>query len=134
MWVWSKVRMRAQRLDVKLAHQRAIQRELSNESRVIDRREAAIEDIASNDDPNLGVEHSVHDFFRNNNNYFPSIEEAAEEIASQISPDHGEYYVAFREYLRTNLGVEVKIVRDEVLGSSLRYFDRENQGSLLHSL
>ena len=87
--------------------------------------------IAPNDDPNLGVEHSVHDYFRNHNNYFVTIEEAAEKIVSQISSDQGELYVSLREYLKSHLGVEVKIMRDEVLGSSLRYFDREKMQLVL---
>ncbi|MEM9277791.1 MAG: short-chain fatty acyl-CoA regulator family protein [Pseudomonadota bacterium] len=87
--------------------------------------------LSATEDTSLGVEQSVHDFFRSNNNHFPKLEEAAEKVVSLASSDRDELYVTLREYLLEQLGVEVNVVRDEVLGTSLRYYNRENHQLIL---
>ncbi len=87
--------------------------------------------IAPNEDSNLGVEHSVHDFFRNNNNYFGALEAFAEQCSAEFIPDREEVYSALKSHLVETLEVQIKLVRDEVLGNSLRYYDREKNQLLL---
>lgn len=90
------------------------------------------EAIAASGDSNLSIEQGVHDLFRNHNNHFPDLETVAEQCYVQGIPDREEIYSALREHLAANLNVEVVQVRDEDMGSSLRYFDRE-KGQLLLS-
>lgn len=79
--------------------------------------------ISSSTDSGLGIEQSVHDFFRSNNNYFGDLEEIAEQCYVQSIPDRDEIYSALRNHITQNLNIKVTQVRDEVLGSSIRYFD-----------
>ncbi len=87
--------------------------------------------LSANEDTTLGTDHSVHDFFRTNNNYFAELELAAEKISSPLEPGSGDLFALLRSYLETELGVEVVLVRDEVLGSSLRYFNRKKKELVL---
>ncbi len=87
--------------------------------------------ISSNDDNNLGVEQSTHDFFHSNNNYFGALEKLAEKSCVEFIPDREEIYSAFKRHLVKTLNIEIKLVRDEVLGKSLRYYDREKRQLLL---
>lgn len=88
--------------------------------------------MASSDDTGLSIEQSVHDFFRNNSNHFPALEAHTEEFNAQQFGERDEIYSALRKHLTGNLGIEVKSVRDETMGQSLRYFDRD-KGQLLLS-
>ena len=83
--------------------------------------------ITATGDSSLGVEQSVHDFFRSNNNHFDDIERCAEQCYVQAIPDRDEIYSALRSHLIENLGVEVRQIRDELLGASLRYYDRDKK-------
>lgn len=90
------------------------------------------EAIAASGDSNLSIEQGVHDLFRSHNNFFPELESVAEQCHARRIADRHEIYGALREHLATNLGVEVVQLRDEDMGSSLRYLDRE-KGQLLLS-
>ena len=83
--------------------------------------------ISANHDSDLGVEQSVHDFFRSNNNYFDEIEKCAEQCCKLFIRDREENYTSLKNHLTQTLGIQVKLVRDEVLGSSLRYYDRDKK-------
>ena len=83
--------------------------------------------ISSSSRSELGTEQSVHDFFRVNNNYFDDIEMAAEEIRQQAIPNRDELYSALRNYISNKLSIKVHKVRDEVLGSSVRYYNRDKR-------
>ncbi len=87
--------------------------------------------IAPNNDSGLGIEQNVHDFFRSNNNYFDALERCAEECSKKFILDRQELSTDLRKHLIKNLDVEVRQVRDEVLGSSLRYYNREKKQLLL---
>ena len=96
-----------------------------------ERLAAQTEALAGADDSSLGVEHSVHDFFRGSNNYFGALELEAEKFSKLTLEDRGETYTALRSHLSKNCGIEVIQTRDELLGSSLRYLDRQNKQLLL---
>ncbi|MEM9332654.1 MAG: short-chain fatty acyl-CoA regulator family protein [Pseudomonadota bacterium] len=87
--------------------------------------------LSATEDTDLGVDHNVHDYFRHNNNHFPEIEAKSQTVIASNMHDRGEIYGALRDYLSEELAVEVKIVRDEVLGASLRYYDREKKQLVL---
>ena len=74
-------------------------------------------------DNTLSIEQGVHDFFRNNNNYFSQLEECAEQCYVQQIADRHELYGALRAHLSEQLGVRVVHVQNEVLGSTLCQFD-----------
>lgn len=74
-------------------------------------------------DSTLSIEQGVHDFFRNNNNYFAALEECAEQCQVQEIADRHELYGALRAHLRQHLGVEVIHVQNEILGNTLCQFD-----------
>jgi predicted transcriptional regulator/transcriptional regulator with XRE-family HTH domain len=79
----------------------------------------------------LGIEQSVHDFFRSNNNYFNAIEECADKCRKACIREREDVFGGLKKHLMHTLNVDVKIVRDEILGSSLRYYDREKRQLLL---
>ncbi len=87
--------------------------------------------ISSDDNSSLGVEQSVHDFFRNNNNYFGALEDCAEQCCAGFIPDREEIYSALKAHLVQKLNVQIKLVRDELLGTSLRYYDRDKRQLML---
>ena len=96
-----------------------------------ERLAAQTEALAGADDSSLGVEHSVHDFFRGSNNYFGALEVEAEKFSKLTLEDRAETYTALRTHLSKNCGIEVIQTRDELLGNSLRYLDRQNKQLLL---
>jgi len=80
--------------------------------------------ISSSSDATLN-ENSVHDFFRSHNNYFAQLEEDAQSCLAQYTGDEDDLHGYLLSYLKHQQGVRVKRVRDEVMGSSLRYYDRD---------
>ncbi len=87
--------------------------------------------ISPNHGSSLGIEQSVHDFFRSNNNHFKVLEASADECRNACIKDREEVYSSLKRYLTDTLKVQVKLVRDEILGSSLRYYDREKKQLML---
>lgn len=87
--------------------------------------------LTADSDTSLGIENSVHDFFRNNNNYFDDIEQSAQSLSSRVTPGEGELFSVLRDHLASQFKVSVKLVRDEVLGSTLRYYDRDKRALYL---
>lgn len=87
--------------------------------------------ISPNHGSNLGIEQSVHDFFRSNNNHFKALETSADDCSNLCIKDREEVYGGLKRYLTDTLKVQVKLVRDEILGSSLRYYDREKKQLML---
>ena len=89
-------------------------------------------EVMSNfNDSSMSIEQSVYDFFRNNNNHFPELESCADQCYIQNIPDRQELYGALRTHIKENLAIDVKQVRNEVLGSSLRYYDQEKRQIIL---
>ena len=80
-------------------------------------------DTLNSGNSSLSMEQSVHDFFRNHNNYFAPLEEASAPFGIGEFVDRQELYGKLRNHLHNKLGIEVRPVRDEVLGRSLRHFD-----------
>lgn len=77
--------------------------------------------------PASSVEQSVHDLFRNNDNYFADIDSCAENYFVQGISDRQEIYGALKARLTDHLGVKVKRARVEELGSFLRDYDPDKK-------
>jgi predicted transcriptional regulator/DNA-binding XRE family transcriptional regulator len=76
----------------------------------------------------------AREFFHAQSNHFPEIEEAAEALWSALSVEHGDLFAALVEYLNREANVRVKIMPGEVMGQSLRRFDRHSRRVLLSEL
>ncbi|MEO0329011.1 MAG: short-chain fatty acyl-CoA regulator family protein [Pseudomonadota bacterium] len=87
--------------------------------------------LSSAEDDELGTEMSVHDFFRNNNNYFADLEDCAASCLPKQVYDRDSLYGLLRSHLTDVLGYDLKIIRDEVLSTSLRYLDRDQRQLVL---
>lgn len=85
----------------------------------------------ANRDSRLSIEQGVHDFFRNNNNFFQELESCAETLVMKDRNDRPEFYGRLRNHLEQNLGVAVKHVHNEILNRSLRQYDEKNKVILL---
>ena len=94
--------------------------------RTFGERLAEYSEAASLGDSTLSIEQGVHDFFRNNNNYFAELEACAEQCYVQDIADRHEIYGALSSHLRDVLGVKVVHVENEVLGRSLCHYDAKN--------
>ena len=78
-------------------------------------------------DSTLSIEQGVHDFFRNNNNYFPALEEQAEQSYVQKISDRHEMYGTLRAHLKNKLDVDLVHIKNEVMGRSLCRYDKESK-------
>lgn len=79
----------------------------------------------------MSIEQGVHDFFRNNNNYFPDLEASAGQCGIDDIPDRQEIYSALRAHLRDRLSVDVKRVNNEILGATLCQYDAASKTVVL---
>jgi len=79
----------------------------------------------------FSIEHGVHDFFRRNNNHFPALEECAEKFWAQGISDRHEMYGVLKSHLKDRLNIDVRQERAELLGISLRYYNRDKKQILL---
>ncbi|MGB0845006.1 MAG: helix-turn-helix domain-containing protein, partial [Alphaproteobacteria bacterium] len=82
------------------------------------------EALANIDPAAMESEHTVHDFFRQNNNYFDVLESSAR-IFSGKNIENAALYSYLKSYLDDEFGISVEIAPIEKLGSSLRLFDKE---------
>lgn len=65
----------------------------------------------------------VRDLFHDRNNHFPELDEAGEELHDTAGLGTEEPYVALREHLSGQHGVQVRVVPVDVTGSALRRYD-----------
>ena len=88
--------------------------------------------LANASESDLGILRSspeavVHDFFRNNKNHFPELEQAAAAFwdGKQVRSD--DVYAALKERLRTKLGVKAELVAVAKMPDTLREYDEVNK-------
>lgn len=91
--------------------------------RTFGERLAEFNEVSSARDSTLSIEQGVHDFFRNNNNYFADLEDCAEQCYIQEIRDRHEIYGALSNHIRETLGVEIVHVENEVMGRTLCHYD-----------
>lgn len=101
---------------------------LFNAYKTLERRFAA-QSLQSQGPASQAAEHEqrVHDFFRNQGNFFESLEGAAHRLVCEHPFSRDEALPALKSYLRNICGVEVRNVGYESLPHTLRYFDQEGR-------
>lgn len=102
-----------------------------NTYKVFGERLAEYSEATAARDSTLSIEQGVHDFFRNNNNYFPDLELAAEQCVVQDIADRHEFYGSLRNHLGKALGVEIIHVENEKMERVLCRFDAETRRILI---
>lgn len=76
----------------------------------------------------------VSDFFHARSNHFPELEEAAEALGEVLAQEGADLQEALRAYLNHEANVRVKVMPIEVMGHSLRRFDRHSRRILLSEM
>lgn len=84
--------------------------------------------LANASESDLGIlraspEAVVHDFFRNNRNHFPELEEAANAFWSGRRIQSDDVYSALKDRLQTKLGVKTKLMPVSHMPNALREYD-----------
>ena len=69
----------------------------------------------------------IHDFFRDNLNHFPTLEDAAEKLQRTLPLETEKQYLFICERLERKHNIKVKIKKVDVIGDTLRIFDRDNK-------
>lgn len=82
---------------------------------------------SSGDGVQSSPEAVVHSFFRQNRNYFPDLEKAAQRFwgKAKVAPD--DIYHALKALLRDRLGVRVRLVQVGEMPGTLREYDAERR-------
>lgn len=65
----------------------------------------------------------IHDFFRQNENYFAALEHAAEDIRDRLGTRQDDLYAALKSQLRRAHSIAVDVVSVDRMTDSLRIFD-----------
>ena len=65
----------------------------------------------------------VRDLFHDRNNHFPELDEAGETLYQRAGLGSEEPYMALREHLNAQHGVQVRVVPADIAGSALRRYD-----------
>jgi len=76
----------------------------------------------------------AREFFHAQANHFPEIEDAAEALWADLKVEHGDLFGALVDYLNREANVRVRVMPAEVMGQSLRRFDRHSRRILLSEL
>jgi predicted transcriptional regulator/transcriptional regulator with XRE-family HTH domain len=69
----------------------------------------------------------VHDFFRNNSNYFNDLEVAAEAMRAMEANEPDDIYATLKARLLNTHGIRIKRRATEEMTQALRVYDQENQ-------
>ena len=72
----------------------------------------------------------IHDFFRDNLNHFPKLEHAAETLTQSFPSETESQYLFICERLKRKHDIKVKIKQVEMMGDTLRIFNREKKRNL----
>ena len=76
---------------------------------------------------NVSSEALIHDFFKDNLNHFPKLEDAAETLTQTLPSETENQYLFICERLKKKHDIKVKIKQVEVMGDTLRIFNREKK-------
>ncbi|WP_296476337.1 short-chain fatty acyl-CoA regulator family protein [Roseinatronobacter sp.] len=76
-------------------------------------------------------EGAVHNFFRRQRNYFPTLEQAADGVWEDGAPAPDDMYSALKARLRDRHGIQVKVVRVHDLPRTLRHYEQGRAQVLL---
>ena len=73
----------------------------------------------------------VSDFIQRSGNYFPALEEAAEELWKEAGLERGDLLHGMSRYLEEVQGVEIRIVKSAADGGAVRRYDAARQRLIL---
>ncbi len=76
-------------------------------------------------------EATIHDFFRDHENYFDDLERAAEELRQKIGGSADDMYASLKRHLRVEHGIDARVVRLSEMPDTLREFQRDTGQVLL---
>jgi len=76
----------------------------------------------------------VGEFFQDQNNHFAEVETAAESLWIDGDLDAGDLYGSLSAYLQRHLGVKVKLMPVEVMGTTMRRYDRHSKRVLISEM
>lgn len=82
----------------------------------------------------LNAEQAVHDFLRNHNNYFPTLEDAATDTGLTDVKDRRDLYGLLKDRLFETHKVQVAHVEYNVLGASVSTYDAEKKIIMLSDI
>jgi XRE family transcriptional regulator, fatty acid utilization regulator len=75
----------------------------------------------------VSSEQPVHDFFREHQNYFDQVDKAAHRLRSKLSIDRDEAFSQLKAHLHNKHEIKVRPIPEDLLESSLRFFDRHKK-------
>jgi len=81
----------------------------------------------SSERPTIRPIEVVRDFIQANENYFPEIDSAAEDLSIELGLNRTKPRVALTDRLKDEHDIVVRIVPNDVMPEMLRWFDRHNQ-------
>ncbi len=76
----------------------------------------------------------VQDFIQARDNYFPDLEEAAEQLWSDAKLDKEALYESLRAYLLGTHGIKVRVLPFDVMEDTLRRYDRHGRRVMLSEI
>jgi len=76
----------------------------------------------------------VQDFFQARGNYFPDMEDAAEQVWSDAKLDKDALYESLRAYLLAAHGIKVRVLPFDVMEDTLRRYDRHGRRVMLSEI
>jgi predicted transcriptional regulator/DNA-binding XRE family transcriptional regulator len=76
----------------------------------------------------------ARDFFHTQSNHFPEIEAAAEQLWAELKVEPGDLYRGLVDFLNREVNVRVKLMPMNVMGQSLRRYDRHSRRVLLSEM
>jgi len=79
-------------------------------------------------------EEAVHAFIQSENNHFPELEEAAEDLWRRIEPDPQAMFHSLARYLERQHRLQVQLIPAEVMGSTIRRHDLHRGRVLLSEM
>ncbi len=71
-------------------------------------------------------EASIHDIFRDQQNYFEDLERAAERVRAQVGGAYDDMYASLKRHLRVAHGIGARVARLSDMPTSLREFRKED--------
>lgn len=76
-------------------------------------------------------ETAIHNFFRDNANHFPALEDAAEAAREAVGGPAEDIYANLKRHLKNAYGLDVRVERLDDMGETLRLFDEAGGRVLL---
>ena len=70
-------------------------------------------------------ETAIHDFFRDHENHFHDLEQAADDLRQKIGGASDDMYASLKRYLRVEHGIDARVVRLSDMPDTLREFQRD---------